>query len=186
MPDSPPPHSPSPLEKKLLSIIQAFLLDLGNERAIRSLAYHASLDKDLGLGSIERVELLVQIEKKLNIQLPERLLLEANTVAQLVSMIEKTSTANRQPINLREEKTEERKQLPPIETSIVSGLSDIKTLTEVLEIYAKADPERPHIYLHTEEGEEQIVRYGQFFHAASICAYGLLESGIQPHDAIAI
>jgi len=51
------------IEQKVLEIVRQLVADLGTERAIRAVALDASLDRELGLGSLERVELLIRVEK---------------------------------------------------------------------------------------------------------------------------
>lgn len=169
------------IEKKVLTIIQSFLTELGNERAVRALNANASLDKDLGLGSIERVELLTRLEKEFNLRLPQKTLLEINSVSQLIAVLEESSTS----AQMTREKLQ--KTVVPIpEIAEASIPVDAKTLVEVLENYAGKLPNRPHIYLHKEEGEEEVITYGELFKTASHCAQGLLDRGIKPKDTVVL
>ncbi len=164
------------LESRILVLIKEFLHALGNERAVRALSLQASLDRDLGLGSLERVELVFRIEKQLGVQLPERMLFEAETVADLVRAIQ-----DQQPIYLPTAAV-----IPPIIESISEVPVAAQTLVEVLQHYARTNPNRPHIYLQQIDEEEQVITYSQLYENATACAYGLRQLGIQPGDKVAI
>ena len=50
------------VEKQVLKIIRELLQELGSHQALKSMSLDSLLDRELGLGSLERVELLVRIE----------------------------------------------------------------------------------------------------------------------------
>jgi long-subunit acyl-CoA synthetase (AMP-forming) len=52
-----------------------------------------------------------------------------------------------------------------------------KTLLEVLLHHAGATPDRPHIYLSKDEGEEQILTCRELLDGATAVARGLVEQG---------
>ena len=49
------------LRERVLAVAREILQELGNEHALRSLCCESHLERDLGLGSLERVELLVRL-----------------------------------------------------------------------------------------------------------------------------
>lgn len=166
------------LEQHILSIIQEFLVTLSNERASRALALNSLLDRDLGLGSLERVELVFRLEKQLGIQLPERVLYESETVADLIRAI-KDSHPVPSPLS--------RATITPTSSISIEQIPvTAESLVDVLQQYAQNNPNRPHIYLQSDAGEEQIISYGQLWDTATICACGLAQLGIQPGDKVAI
>ena len=67
-------------------IVRALLAELGSPAAAADLST-AHLERDLGLGSLERVELMLRLDMAFGIQLPERIVAEANTVADLVDAV---------------------------------------------------------------------------------------------------
>ena len=71
-------------ETRVLEVIRALLTELGSYRALRGVRLQASLERDLGLGSLERVELLLRLEKEFSIRLPDRVMTEAETPTDLV------------------------------------------------------------------------------------------------------
>lgn len=67
-------------------IVRALLVELGNPATDGDLSA-AHLERDLGLGSLERVELMLRLDTAFSIQLPEHTVAEANTVADLVDAV---------------------------------------------------------------------------------------------------
>lgn len=68
------------------AIVRALLVELGSPAATGDLST-AHLERDLGLGSLERVELMLRLDTAFGIQLPEHTVAEANTVAELVDAV---------------------------------------------------------------------------------------------------
>lgn len=75
------------IEAQVLAITRELLRELGNEEPIGALTGSESLDRDLGLGSIERVEFLSRLELSLGIALPEKAMAEAKTLDDIVVAI---------------------------------------------------------------------------------------------------
>ncbi len=173
-----PPITEEPLaiEQKVLEIVRQLVADLGTERAMRAVALDASLDRDLGLGSLERVELLIRVEKAFSIQIPDNIVVQADTPRDIVHAI-LTSRPPKQQIY--------RTPLPPVrEARPVATTAN--TLEEVLRSYAQAEPDRLHIYLQSDEGVEQTITYGQLLEDAKAVASGLLERDIKQGQTVAI
>jgi 1-acyl-sn-glycerol-3-phosphate acyltransferase len=72
------------IEAQVFGIIRDLLRELGNPAASATLRASTSLDSDLGLGSIERVELLSRLERDLEMSIPETAIAEAKTVEDVI------------------------------------------------------------------------------------------------------
>ena len=72
------------IEAQVFGIIRHLLRELGNPAASATLQASTSLDSDLGLGSIERVELLSRLERDLGMSIPETAIAEAKTVEDVI------------------------------------------------------------------------------------------------------
>lgn len=72
------------IEAQVFGIIRDLLRELGNPTASATLQASTSLDSDLGLGSIERVELLSRLERNLGMSIPETAIAEAKTVEDII------------------------------------------------------------------------------------------------------
>ena len=142
----------------------------------RVVTLHASLERDLGIGSIERAELFRRIEQEFAINLPDTALAKANTLQDLIAELQQTK-----PLAPTGSHAPER-----IISTIQVDVSTAATLLDVLKLYAKIEPQRPHIYLLDEQGGETIIRYGQLLEKASAIAKGLYARGLQRGGTVAI
>lgn len=164
-------------EVKLLSLVREFISEFKSERALGHLNLTASIDRDLGVDSLGRVELFLRIEKAFSIQFPDRLMAEAETIQDILTAIRKSSLLPQK--NIRREFAETLEQ--PVPDPFSS-----KTLIEVLLRRAEKEPHRPHIYLQDENGEEQIIRYGGLLEASLKVANGLHELGLRQGETVAL
>lgn len=167
---------PSDNENRLLAITREFLESSENPRALTSIDINSSLEKDLGIDSLGRVELFHRIEKAFGLQLPDSLMGEANTLKDVLSGIDQAHPPQRRNV----------KSIQPIIQKTQIDPTHCKTLVEVLKLYASKEPERPHIYLQDEEGKEETISYGLLFSKASAIARGLISRGIKQGETIAI
>src|SRR4029453_14984166 len=74
------------VERRVLEIVRTLVDELGGLKGRGPVALDDALDRDLGLGSLERVELLVRIEQGLRIQL-DAAMAEAATARELVHAV---------------------------------------------------------------------------------------------------
>lgn len=166
------------IETELIRISRDFLGELQAERALQAISLDASLERDLGIDSLGKVELFHRIEKKFSIKLPEMAMIEVNSLRDLAKIIiQKTPEQAFEPESGLYSKGLE---------SLSIDLSSLTTLTDVLSSHATNVPKRPHIYLQNETGEEQIITYKQLFNEATDIARGLYQRGIEQGETIAI
>ena len=57
--------------ERVLEIVRGLLEELGSQGALPMLHANSQLDRELGLGSLERVELLARLETAFELRLPE-------------------------------------------------------------------------------------------------------------------
>jgi 1-acyl-sn-glycerol-3-phosphate acyltransferase len=164
------------VEQKVLAILREFVAELGMGRTAHSISLDALLDRDLGLGSLERVELILRIEKGFSVHIPEHLIAEAGTPRDLARAVLQAETPGR-PLSLERIQTIGAATPPPESAS---------SLVEVLLSRAEREAERPHIYLPQEDGSEQKITYGQLVDAAGAVAQGLLEQGLRRYETVAL
>src|SRR5437879_7651606 len=74
-------------EERLLDVVRALVSELGHQPALASVGPAANLERELGLGSLERVELLLRIEQAFGTRLDDQVLAEADTVQDLISAL---------------------------------------------------------------------------------------------------
>ncbi|MBL8352758.1 MAG: AMP-binding protein [Burkholderiaceae bacterium] len=146
----------------------------------------SSLDRDLGLDSLGRVELLLRIERAAGVALPEDTLQTAETVADLWRAVQQgrpqgtAAPAARAPAEAT---------APASDASIgaTTGLAlrQARTLLQVLDAHRQAQPERTHIVVLADGGEIRI-SHQQLADGSDAIAAGLQRAGLQPRQAVAI
>ena len=60
------------MRARVLDVVRSLLEELGSTGAIPVLSGNSHLDRDLGLGSLERVELLTRLESVFGVRVPDR------------------------------------------------------------------------------------------------------------------
>lgn len=164
------------IESHLLALIREFIAEIKADRALSPITVDSSLDRDLGIDSLGRVELFLRIEKRFEVSLPESLMAQAETIKDIIKGIKNSNP---------EKKVFSREFAAALEESRFDP-SSANTLTEILLRHAAVDPNRPHIYLMDEKGEEIIIRYGDLLEGARKVAAGLVELGIKKDDTVAL
>ena len=75
------------VRERVLEVVRGLLEELGSLGAVAELSVTSNLDRDLGLGSLERVELLTRLEQAFDLRLPDTLTAEASTPEELIQAI---------------------------------------------------------------------------------------------------
>lgn len=170
--------SRSELEKKLLALVQEFIAELETNHSYRVVTLDASLDRDLGIGSLERAELFRRIEQAFAINLSDTTLAKTNTLQDLIAELQQTKPSILTQTFIYSPET--------TLTATKVNVSATTTLLEVLHLYAKNEPQRPHIYLLDEQGGEKIIRYGELLENSQAIARGLHARGLPHRGTVAI
>ena len=63
------------IEDRIVFVVRELARELGGDRAANAVSATASLERDVGLGSLERVELLMRLETEFGRELDDRFLL---------------------------------------------------------------------------------------------------------------
>ncbi|HEY2945566.1 MAG TPA: AMP-binding protein [Vicinamibacteria bacterium] len=163
-------------QERVLEVVRELLTELGGGRALRAAAPEASLERDLGLGSLERVELLLRLESAFGRTLDERCL-QIDTPAGLARVLLEGGGGSPRG-------TPDRASRPSA-PGPAAALSAAATVHEVLWRRAQAEPDRPHVYLR-EDGGEVTITYGQLLSEAAAIAGGLRERGVRRGETVAL
>ena len=163
-------------EGEVLDIVGRLVAELGGPPSRAAAALDDSLDRDLGIGSLERVELLVRLEHAFGVRLADAVMAEAATPRDLVLAI--LAAAPPRP--------EAFAGPHPRLGAGAAAPTSASTLTEVLSWHAHATPDRVHIYLRTEGGQEQPITYGALWRHADAVAAGLRARDLGQGDAVAL
>jgi len=162
----------------LVEIARALARELNpRRRQIVHAGLDSSLERDWGFDSLSRAELLLRVERAFSVQLPERLLGEAETLNDLLSALEGARSLPSLDVSRRRVLAEEVAEPAP---------ANAEMLTEVLDWHVNKHGERIHVVLWHGDGEETSLTYRQVAGRARAVAHGLIRAGLQPGERAAI
>ena len=173
-----PQPAPDSIEAQTLAIVRELLRELGSDRVAESASLHSHFDRDLGLGSLERAELLLRCEARFNTQLPDQVAQQGETPAEWARALRNGNALAGKASRARYEIVQPAHEAAPAPDSAT-------TWVEVLRHHAELDPHRVQIHL-LEEGAGQDITYGQLLETAARVAAGLAEQGVKRDETVAI
>jgi len=168
------------VRERVLDVLRGLLAELGSHGAVAELTIHSNLDRDLGLGSLERVELLTRLEAAFDVRLPDTLAAEASTPEELINAI---LTAPGAPVT--DEEFSGLRAAAAGQTASREGAESIiekaETLVEVIRYRGIHDAQRTHLFIteDNERGEHHYtMTFGELYAAAQKCAEELARRGV--------
>src|SRR6202162_2540955 len=202
------------VQQTVQDVVEQLLNELGSHRGLEEIRNAARadsvgalhLERDFGLGSLERVELIVRAGDAFNTRLRDELMAEANTLGDVIAAIE-------QQLGQRAGAAPRAGQAPalhggagaqsavtataPVRHRSVSGESDAaraedigldgaETLIEVLRRRARIEPGRLHVRLREDDGSTKEITLGALFESVTAMARGLENLGLAPGERVAI
>jgi 1-acyl-sn-glycerol-3-phosphate acyltransferase len=162
------------VEARVLEVVRALAEELGGARAAHAVAPSASLEREVGLGSLERVELLLRLENAFGRALDDRVL-QADTPRDLARVIAAGGVVD---VPARAERAES----PGAATASEAAA----TIHESLWRRAQSQPARPHVYLRHDDGAEETITYGDVLSEGAAVAGGLREGGLGRGHTVAL
>lgn len=179
MTPSAPHDTPGPAAGlALLEELATLLRELHpHARVAPDLRLDARLDRDLGLDSLSRMELLARLEQRFRVRIPEKAGIAAETPNDLLRALAGASpldSAN--ATSVLELTRAERFELP------VSA----KTLVEVLRWHAERHPDRLHVHFEGGDADGYELTFGALHDAAGRVAAGLQAQRLHPAEQVAL
>jgi len=176
-------------QERVLEIVREVLQELGSFAALPVLNAGSHLDRELGLGSLERVELLSRLETEFGVRLPDRAASEANTPGDLARAILDAPQAD----------SSQEKAYSALRASVAvqtlhreaaqTGVFAAQTLIDVLRFRAAHDAERAHLLISedTEDGARDLtLTFGELYAAAQRVASELARRGVPAGGRVAM
>src|ERR1700722_4174343 len=136
-------------EDRILGVARGIVAGLGPEPPGRSAGEHSHPDRDLGLGGLERVELLVRLEKTFGTRLNEDVLAGAETVQDLVVAM---SNAGSEPSGVRVQEERVSRAANVSFPGQAEGLPATRTFEEVIRQRGRADAAQTHLIFYKDVG----------------------------------
>lgn len=172
-------HRPSTVAQRLLEIVDAFAAEVSPRgHRPRGITLNSEFERDLGLDSLARTELLTRIEKTLGVHFPLALFGQAVTPGDLLRALEgETSGRPGDAIGGAELRAPTGTLDPPI---------GAQTLVEALQWHVSRRPEHTHVVFLDEDASSPTMTYAALYEAALRVSSGLRRLGVNPGDTVAL
>jgi acyl carrier protein len=165
-----------PLETRILDVVREMLVEQGKARLAEKATPNSGFERDLGLQSLDLVEVVVRCETKLDVEIPDEIADVADTAASWAKTI-------LQGTEDQGAKSEYR-IVPPTGDAPPPPVA-ARTLVDVLAYQAEASAGRIHLHL-LEQGGGQGLTASQVLESATVVARGLISEGLKRNQTVAI
>lgn len=177
-------HKPAPggaeteeMSGRLLAVVDRLAREVDpRARARHCLSLESRFDRDLGLDSLSRAELLMRVEQAFDVELPEAAI-QAESPAELLQQLLLA------PRGDGGTSTPQVTALPEVPADRPEGAA---TLTETLGWHLNAHPRRVHLTLLNEKGRQETLSYQALHRGAARIAAGLQARGIAAGRSVAL
>ncbi len=182
---TPHPQSDQTLERdvvtpRILEVVSGLVTELRGGRAPATVSLNDSLERDLGVSSLERVELLLRLERELGVRLPDVAVAEAATPTDLVDAVLRAAPV---PAAASIRPVPAARALPAVAPPAPTAA---RSLVEVLRWHVDATPDRTHIVLREDDDRERPITYADLWNGASGIAAALADRGVRPGETVAL
>ena len=178
-----------------MATVRQLLMELGGSRGLEELAARgatAHLERELGLGSLERVELMVRLGNLSGVRLPDRVVAEAETVQDLADALLRENSGDSAgavtaQTGLRAaDATAVISRSPAQIADLEEKIRCAESLTEIVRLRGIGEPAREHIHLYGEDEQLHTITFGELYSRASTVALELQARGLEPGQTVAI
>lgn len=164
-------------ERDVIAVVRELVRELRPQRANAiEIRPTSRIERDLGIDSLGRTELILRIERAFRVRLPVQIVGEADTVSDLIDALEQAGprrAATRMPVAA---------VLP-----LVPAASEATTLIEVLNWHVSRHPDRLHLtVLQDDSTVLGAMTYAELGKSAHAVAVGLIGRDVQPGDRVAL
>jgi len=172
-------HESDKKAKMLLQVVHDLVAEVhAHHLQTERITLDSSFEKELGLDSLSRVELIARVETAFQLALPERTYAEAETPRDLLRMLLDTQTPYA--------------GMPASDISTVTlggttaAPAEAQTLVDVLRWHVAHHPDRPHIQLYQDDGDGEVITYAALETGAEKVAGALQQRGLETAEPVAI
>jgi 1-acyl-sn-glycerol-3-phosphate acyltransferase len=163
---------------KLIGVVEEVARELNPTRKRAAATLDSRLDRDLGIDSLGRAELIARIEHAFGVSLPERILAQAETPRDLLAAALASQNATTAEPYIAA-------TAPAIPIAAAQPV-EARSLCAVLDWHAERHPDRPHIILEEPGARGTTLSYAALAAKARHAARGLRELQIAAGDRVAI
>ncbi|HSO07381.1 MAG TPA: AMP-binding protein [Pelomicrobium sp.] len=171
-----PAMQPDEAAARLIALIESFLRESRAGRSV-NVTLDGRLDRDLGIDSLGKVELLLRAEREFGVSLPENALVDAETPRELL----RAALAARGPAAPADH------EVRALSAGGAAEYPDYAaTLPEVVDWHLKRHAQRLHIHLYGQDDAAEDLTYAALAEGARAVAATLAERGLEPGQTVAI
>jgi len=168
----------APIEAgKVLAVAAAVAREARSQGTLPEVTLDSSLERDLGLDSLARVELVLRLEREFSTSLPEQALATSETPRDLLRFL--LSSAGQAP------RVADTSVASLVQSADVRPPTHAQTLVEALEYHVERQPDRLTVFLYGENSENPIT-YRALWEGALGYGARLAQAGLQPGQTVAI
>ena len=138
----------------------------------------SSLDRDLGLDSLSRMELLARLERAFGVRIPEALMANAETARELLPALRSGGWHERTAASVRGREAE----IDAIEAIPTNAA----TLLDAVDFHARRHGNRVHVDLYGSDAEPERITFSTLVDRAEHIAAGLANRGLEPGQTVAL
>ena len=162
-----------PGAESLLAAMREVVAELHPHLGARAeITLDSSLDRDLGLDSLSRMELLSRLERRFGAAIPETVMASAETARELLPALLAGNRRTRAAASVRGREAR------------LDGMDAIpaaaSTLLEAVDFHARHHGDRVHVELCGSDGEPMQVTFADLVDRAERVAAGLVNQGLEP------
>ncbi len=161
----------------ILHTITDLLAESHSARRLPAVTLDSHLERDLGLDSLARAELLARLERLWQRRLPETLL-NVETASELLHAV------------LHAEPMAAHSHVPTVVVPVTREAGQVaaqaQTLNAMLALHAKQQPQRTAIRLYESDAQQVDIRYQDLWQQAQSVAVGLRDRGLMPGQTVAL
>ncbi|HEX8882295.1 MAG TPA: AMP-binding protein [Candidatus Acidoferrum sp.] len=179
----------SAVRERVFEVIRTLLGELGSQGALPMLHLSSQLDRELGLGSLERVELLTRLENAFGLRLPDSVASEANSPEDLVRAIlavpGTTEAVAEAESALRAVAVTQKLHRDGVGAAVFAA----ETLVDVLRYRATHNADQTHLLVSEDgqNGEKNVtLTFGELYAAAQRFAEELARRGVPAGGRVAL
>jgi 1-acyl-sn-glycerol-3-phosphate acyltransferase len=184
--------APPPVEQELLRLAREVAREMRPgqvEAAPKRIDMGSSLERDLGLDSLGRAELVARLERAFAVRLPEEVLGGAETPADLARALAAAGVEGMAGAAVTG--TAAAVRAAAAEAAAFEGPAEAapertRSLVEVLEWHADRHPRRRHLLFYPGDGAPREMTYGDLLLRARRVAAGLRAAGVERGQAVAL
>lgn len=183
MPDDPrtknEPNDRDTMAETLLRLLDELASELHPHRPSSArITVDCSIDNEIGLDSLARLELLPRVEDRFGVTLPERAFADAETPRDLLRTIQSARSGSRdkKPIKAARLDLGDAEEAP----------RTAATLLDVLDWHVRHHPDRPHIRFYQDDGDGEVITFKDLKENGVRAAGSFFKQGLKTGEPVAL